>query len=201
MSDTTVGCGATVQRVNVLVIGAAKTGTTVISKTIQHSSPGADYHVEPKELKFFENEDRAALTNPQVVKIIFEHWVDRPRMRNALIHNEAKLKFDHVVCIVRDLRDEMLSRMLYLSYGEAESHGFDHARMANWRSLLETKETAPAEVSFVSLLDGYRRIWGRGPSVEDLIKFARPYRSFLDRHAEAITLVRYEDFMLSLIHI
>ena len=45
------------------------------------------------------------------------------------------------------------------------------------------------------MLDGYRTIWGRGPNVEDLIKFARPYRNFLERHAEAITLVRYEDFM------
>jgi len=40
---------------NILLVGKAKTGTTVISKAIQHSIPGATYYLEPKSMEYFEH--------------------------------------------------------------------------------------------------------------------------------------------------
>jgi len=92
---------------NVLVIGRAKTGTTVISKAIQKSLPSACYHLEPKSICFFEHGAHLEEENAKVVKIIFEHWIESRRLRDAFMYNETRLKFDRVIAIRRDLRDEL----------------------------------------------------------------------------------------------
>ena len=112
------------RKLNVLVMGPAKTGTTVISKTIQHSLPGAQYHLEPKRALFFERGAHLRSKSSQVVKIIFEHWAQAPRLRSAIVHNELSLKFDKLVAIVRDPRDELLSRMMYVIHPHIMRKGY-----------------------------------------------------------------------------
>ncbi len=66
---------------NVLVIGKAKTGTTVISKTIQATlGEGCEYYLEPQDVSFFDNDQFLDKKTHRVVKIIFEHWDSRPAL-------------------------------------------------------------------------------------------------------------------------
>ena len=106
---------------NVLVVGKAKTGTTVISKAIHQALPGARYHLEPKAASYFEEHGGGG--GSDIVKIIFEHWGGRPADRDALVDNRLAMRFDRRVFIVRDPRDEAISRLLYLAYPWMAKHG------------------------------------------------------------------------------
>jgi hypothetical protein len=78
---------------NYLVIGRAKSGTTVISKNIQNSIPYAKYHSEPKSRAFFDDGSHLSCPNPKVIKIIFEHWDEFPPDRISIVRNETNIDF------------------------------------------------------------------------------------------------------------
>jgi hypothetical protein len=178
---------------NVLVIGPAKTGTTVISKAIQYSLGDADYHLEPKRIRFFEQGPHVESERPQVVKLIFEHWEKTPRMRNAVVHNEATLKFDKVVCTVRDPRDELLSRMLYVILPYTNRHGYCPDVVGQWVALLQRKERAPREVSVSYMLERFEELAGvRGLA---FVFSLQRYSQFLKANSKRVFVLRYEDFM------
>ncbi len=180
------------EKLNVLVMGPAKTGTTVISKTIQHSLPGAQYHLEPKRALFFERGALLRSKSSQVVKIIFEHWAKAPRLRSAIVHNELSLKFDKLVAIVRDPRDELLSRMMYVIHPHIMRKGYDAEVVDQWVRTLERKEAAPAEVSVLDMLDKLKELIGHN----GLGVLGQPlYRKFLQAHRKQLFVVKYEDFI------
>lgn len=175
---------------NILVIGKAKTGTTVISKAIQHSLPGSSYHLEPKEICFFESEKH--LKRDNVVKIIFEHWSDRPSLRNAILRNETKLKFDRIVSVVRDPRDELISRLFYISRPLAH-RGVSEDKMQQWIAFINTKEKDPKGVSFLSMMTKLNELFGTDMKATPG-KDAN-YFTWVQRHLEVAHVLKYEDFM------
>jgi hypothetical protein len=175
---------------NVLVIGKGKTGTTIISKTIQQSITNAAYYIEPKVIGFFLNKD--LLSRPNVVKIIYEHWDAKPHLREAIIHNELTLKFDKIVAVVRDLRDEAISRLFYIALPLAQ-RGTDKKDMEKWLKVIEEKEKDPQSISFLQMIKTLNYIFGtkitpREPRDER-------YLRFLDRNASRVCIVKYEDFI------
>ncbi len=178
---------------NILVVGPAKTGTTIISKTIQHSLTNAGYHLEPKNVLFFENKELASSASPQVVKIIFEHWNNKPRMRNAIIHNEAQLKFNKVIAIQRDPRDELISRLLYIALPYTISKGYDEKFIKAWTQLWKIKESNPAAMSIKSLIAAYNRL--TQSNFMAYLKGAQEYHGFLNAHQRRIYTFSYEDFI------
>jgi hypothetical protein len=129
---------------NVLVIGLAKTGTTIISKTIEKSISGdIEYHLEPKTIIFFEQEKFNYSKKSHVVKIIFEHWNLMPYMRSAICHNESLLKFDKIVCIERDIRDEIISRFMYKILPFSKKNIVTNEQIKIWTEWLKIKEINP----------------------------------------------------------
>jgi hypothetical protein len=183
---------------NILVIGKAKTGTTVISKTIQKSIPGpTEYHLEPKKVSFFEQEYFTNSGCSQVVKIIFEHWSNTPRMRNAIIHNEAELKFDKVICIVRDLRDEIISRLMYLIYPYKQEHDLKPEQIAAWIAILEKKERSPRSIAFIKLFAEFEKIFKVSfhGQLNYSIMQSKIYYDFIQGPAKNSYLIKYEDFV------
>ncbi|MGH8501276.1 MAG: hypothetical protein ACREVE_02165 [Gammaproteobacteria bacterium] len=175
---------------NILVIGKGKTGTTIISKSIQLSIPDSLYYLEPKRIGFFLNRDH--LNRANVVKIIYEHWDKTPYLRDAIVHNELTFKFDKIVAIVRDLRDEAISRLFYIAHPLAQ-RGVNDKDMARWLEVLKAKERDPNSVSFMDLMNNLNGIFGtkvtpRAPRDEQ-------YLDFLDRHAAKLRVVKYEDFI------
>ena len=181
---------------NILVIGKAKTGTTVISKNIADSLDGnVEYHVEPKTAKFFVN--HRVQSRHCVVKLIFEHWTDRPRLRAAIVHDELPLKFDRVVLIVRDPRDELISRLLYLAFPLAQSPSTSSERLERWAEVLERKEKDPSSISVLDLFDCVTSLFGiqARKQVDDLLRQTRSYGDFVAAVRRDFLIIRYEDFI------
>jgi hypothetical protein len=175
---------------NILVIGKGKTGTTIVSKSIQLSLPDAVYYLEPKRIGFFLN--KREVTRPVVVKIIYEHWDATPHLREAIVHNELKLKFDKVVAIVRDLRDEAISRLFYIALALAQ-RGVDAKAMDDWLAVLEEKERNPGDMSFLEMIQKLNGIFGT--KVAPRMPRDEQYLKFLDRNCARLNIVKYEDFI------
>lgn len=177
-----------------LVVGLAKTGTTVISKTVQNSVGIANYYLEPKTISFFES--FAQSTDDGVVKILFDHWNDRRRLLNAIMHNELATKFDANIFITRDPRAELISRLNYVAFPFFEVGAADPGAAEEWIALFQRKETDP-DFSLRELIDALRDRFG--VRIADYsATVSRQYASYVGGLAqERKTLIRYEDFLSS----
>ncbi|MDX1605005.1 MAG: hypothetical protein R3202_02365 [Candidatus Competibacterales bacterium] len=179
---------------NILVLGKAKTGTSYISKCLQNALLPCDYHLEPKEGKFFFERTKSRSSGNRVVKIIFEHWNSKPHLRKAILCNETDLKFDRKVVIVRDPRDEMISRLMYLIYAHFLHQGFDPELLESWLATLKAKEDDPQAHSFLSLKAELDRLIGRpNRPWHDALVFQ--YAEFIHNISDHAFVVRYEDFI------
>ncbi len=142
------------QNMNVLVFGQGKSGTTVIAKTIQHSLPGAVFLMEPRT--------ETALTRPgaahTVVKILHGQWQENLPGLTSVLRNESSARFDRIVKIIRDPRDQAISSFLYNFYSLAQPGGASEAQLDAVIELLQAKEESPQTISFSSLCDGVNRI-------------------------------------------
>jgi len=187
----------------VLVVGKAKTGTTIVSKSIETSLNGkAEYYLEPKFFSFFEGEEWSQKQAHQVVKIIFDHFKLRKHMLNAILHNEGDLKFDKLIFIVRDPRDELISRTMYIIYPEKFSPaGVSQVQFDEWLERIREKEKNPQDIPFAVLFDDLNRILnGRFKMTgEDMFKKVLReslyYFKFVKLFKSTHYILRYEDFI------
>lgn len=178
---------------NVLVVGRAKTGTTIISKTIQHSMPDAKYRLEPKDVTFFQNPEMVTSQEPIVVKILYEHWDGRPNLRWAILRNELPLTFERIVLIKRDPRDEIISRLFYSTYAFFRRNGYDAHIATVWRDFVRQKEETPEAVSFRDMIEKWKSL--TGVDVLQAIRGAQRYARFLSEMPDTAFILRYEDFI------
>jgi hypothetical protein len=176
---------------NVFVLGRAKTGTTVIAKTIQRSIENALLLMELKSFNKF-------MTAPQqdlVAKIIFEHWDTIPHSRLALLYNELPVKFDKTVMIVRDPRDELISRMFYVMYGHLRQGLISRDQLTPWLNIVREKEQSPASVSLRDML----KVLNKTLNIHMNFQLKDTFRYFnfvRKRSGDTKSLVlHYEDFM------
>jgi len=167
---------------NCMVTGLAKTGTTILFASIRDGFP-------PDRECFFEPRTTAE----------FEHIVSRGRhtntltkalLANLLEHSHVIARFDALVLIVRDPRDQFISDMLYHFY-EFKIRD-DRAGYESARDLLRRKIESPATVSTIQLYDAIAALAGRRGSerlarrYDRLVRFLHEYRPHT---------VRYEDFV------
>ncbi|SFP66938.1 hypothetical protein SAMN05216419_101220 [Nitrosomonas cryotolerans] len=175
----------------IIVVGRAKTGTTVISKTIASGAGISDYHLEPRRIDFFipakDAGDKSA-----VVKLIADHWEKKPRLRNAILHNELPMTFDKKIVIIRDFRDELLSRLLYVSFAWAQSKNFETGIAQEWIALLKRKEEDPQNISFGELASFLRSRIGYDAW---LLRDLAGYVHFLHQLPKDVFVLRYENFI------
>lgn len=184
---------------NVLVVGKAKTGTTAVSKAIEqavraHYGEECSYHLEPKDVRFFVCGDWDE-SRSRVVKIIYEHWNDRPRTRNALVFNELPMKFDKKICIVRDPRDEIISRMMYIAFPWVEKNGFDEKKISAWCCRLKEKEDNPHKITMQCLSENVKKLFGADLLCE-LKQSTSNYSHFIAGLPKDAFVLRYEDFVV-----
>ena len=178
---------------HVLIIGRAKTGTTIISKVIQNSMENCDYYLEPKRISFFEHDKWSSGSDSIVVKIIFEHWDKTPRLRNAVIYNECILKFHKIIAIVRDLRDELISRMFYVIFPKMQSdRKLSDEGINKWIETLIKKEEMPESISVVDMISIWNELSG-GDFLRSFYKI--DYFKYLESHSERLHIIKYEDFI------
>lgn len=181
---------------NVLVIGGAKTGTTVISRTIHNSMVDAQFHMEPKTVNIFvEPPDTQHQSN--VVKIIFEHWNRTPHLRRAIISGELPMSFDKIVLIARDPRDEAISRIMYFIYPWLTRNGLkgNKDKAERWIEFIKLVEKNPADYSFLQMRDKIQEIFATRAMVSRLQGF-RTFREFCNTQPKkGVFLLKYEDFI------
>jgi hypothetical protein len=177
-----------------LVIGLAKTGTTVISKTIQNSAGIRNYYLEPKSIAFFES--LGEQTGDGVVKILFDHWDHRRRLLNAIVHNELATNFEANIFITRDPRAELISRLNYVAFpyflgGEGSAQD---AR--DWVDLFRRKENDPTFTLRTLVGELQSRF---GVQLADTVAtVSHRYAAYVGNLAASRKiLIRYEDFLAS----
>ena len=179
---------------NVLVLGKAKTGTTVISRTILHSLPeGAGYLFEPGDTRPFEGTPGEGGV---VAKVLFDHWTRKKAELRDVAENKLPLRFDKLVVIRRDPRDELISILLYYPFNLKRLLG-DDPRFATWAEYLRRKETAPASVSFLDMCRTFDSLFGVNftPSLSRRQTIDNGYSRFCAGLRAPRYDLRYEDFM------
>ncbi len=189
--------GAIEQIMNVLVFGQGKSGTTVIAKTIQHSLPDAVFLMEPKT--------EAGLTRSgaahTVVKILHGQWQENLAGLTNVLQNRSSARFDRIVKIIRDPRDQAISSFLYNFYSLAQPGAATEEQLDEVLELVRAKEQSPLTISFASLCDGVNRImrW-RGYSSTWLMTESgqvtnRAFWDFLGSLGGSGYLLKYETFI------
>ncbi|MGQ7792089.1 hypothetical protein ACUN0C_06755 [Faunimonas sp. B44] len=179
-------------RLNVLVLGLARTGTTVISETIARAI-GADRYVsEPRTIETFQDR-RLLKAKRAVVKVLFEHWSDRPNLRRGVVADECAVKFDRRIFVVRDPRDELISRLHFFILSHIDNAGYDPGVCDRWLDLLRRKEEAPGSVSVLDLVRAREAIFGKGAIAH--VGKNRALGRFIAGTAHSNYVLRYEDFI------
>jgi len=194
-SAAPAGPGTSAQRpLRYLVIGLAKTGTTVISKTIQNSAGIQNYYLEPKTISFFESLGQQ--TGDGVVKILFDHWDHRRRLLSAIVGNELETHFEANIFITRDPRAELISRLNYVAFPYFLSGQGSEKDAEHWVDLFRRKETEP-DFSLRSLIEELQARFN--------VHLADTVATVSHRYAAYVAgvaprrkvLIRYEDFLAS----
>lgn len=142
---------------------------------------------------FFEQGMHVEASNPQIVKIIFEHWNAKPRMRNAIVYNEAKMQFRKIVAIKRDPRDELISRLLYIIYPFIQAKGYDRERISTWTELWVEKERNPKSLHIQKMIEVYNKLFGT--NFLGYLNRKADYSRFITSNKKRLFTIRYEDFM------
>jgi len=167
---------------NCMVTGLAKTGTTILFASIRDGFPrDRECFFEPRTAAEFEHiVSRGGHTNT----------LTKALLQNLLQHSHVIARFDPIVLIVRDPRDQFISQMLYTFY-DFKIRG-DRAGYERARDLLRRKIESPSTVSTIHLYDSIASLAGRPGSerlarrYERLVRFLREYRPHT---------IRYEDFV------
>ena len=182
---------------NVLVFGQGKSGTTVISKAIQHSLPGAAYLMEPKS----EEAISSNAARHQVVKILYGQWKSNLAGLTRILRHESTTRFDRIVKIIRDPRDQAISFLLYNFYSNAQDKRASDEQLLEIIALFREKEQRPTAISFTDLCAGVNRIlrWNGFLSswllTESGLVANRDYWNYLTSFQEFGYLMKYETFM------
>src|SRR5271165_1539798 len=112
-----------------IVVGPAKTGTTVIARTLQRTLYISNFWMEPKDLTEIEQARSCAQL---VVKIVFDAWQHRLPELARLCGTEAGGRAPTVLFVIRDPRDELISRLHYCAYDFFSTRITTPAQRASW---------------------------------------------------------------------
>ena len=177
---------------NALVLGLHKTGTTIVASVIQRSLPDALLQMEPSTVAFFEQ--RIKVPNSQVVKIIYQHWAQRPSLLTGVVRGEGRLRPDKRVAIVRDPRDGVISGLMYCAYARV-LEGATRSQVDAWLQVVREKEADPDKHSVIGLHDAAARIFRSDDSIDSFFADFLSYAAWLARNRDCLHVLRYEDFV------
>ena len=192
-----------------LVVGNAKTGTTVISHTLMNAAGIRRYHLEPQTVAAFEALARDG--EGDVVKILFGQWMERLEVLDAIIDGRIGPGFTDVLFILRDPRATEVSALLYWPYNHFLISPWSEATAAAFLDIFRQKEADPGGISMLAMGHALHQIAAGQPG--DLLRgeaaaraFAQPglppdpmmtaYADYIDRRGgPPAQLLRYEYFV------
>jgi hypothetical protein len=178
-----------------VIVGLAKTGTTVIARTLQRTLRIPHFFMEPRNLTMIAG--ALAECERLVVKIIFDIWQDRLDDLARLCAGDGTSPPPTVIFVVRDPRDEAVSRLYYFPYTVFASKPSTPEQRASCIALFEQKEAAPDSLGLLELQDELWRRFRPGSTRSPLLhaQYAQFVQRFMDRHRDTTHLVRYEEFI------
>lgn len=155
----------------VLIVGAAKSGTTGLYNSVHASYPGpVGAHFEPGPREW----ETLPRKGPLLVKaIIFAH---------TSFANEDR--FSHRILITRDPRDRLISHMLYWIWNSDDAWRVPE-KYEPWLALVREKEKHPADVPVTQILAMMAPWWQL-----DLHQFLTAFHT---RYLEAVMRVQRQD--------
>ena len=167
---------------NYLIVGLAKSGTTILFSRLRTALPN-------HTLTYFEPDQDQQLAD------ILAAGVGHTTLTKALIgrvtaRNEALSRFERQVIIYRDPRDQFISMLLYLFYDfqlSGDSRGFRQAHNA-----LREKVEFPERYSTVALYNTVAGLVGRA-SIGVFNNLHAEQQAYIDTFSPY--LLRYEDFI------
>ena len=191
-----------------LIVGNAKTGTTVISHTIMNAAGIAEYIQEPQTIDTFE---QPCPPGGQVVKILFGQWLNRLDTLDAIIDGQIGPGFTGVLFILRDPRATEISALLYSPYNHFLIAPWSEEKAATFVDIFRRKEADSARIPVHSMIYAlHETIARRSPHLplgeEARLAFAdqptvphyitTPYAEYIaQRRCPPAELLRYEDFV------
>jgi hypothetical protein len=177
-----------------LIVGLAKTGTTAVAATLRNTLRVSDYCIEPAELATIE---QAVGCRRLVIKIIFDHWKARADTLKAFVNNSVGDHTLATIAIVRDPRDEAVSRLHYAAFDYFSTKPTTEDQRAAWIEIFRRKEAAPNSISLIDMQNQIMRQFGRGfLAAKDLYEtYCQFIDDIMESDATAVHLLRYEDFV------
>jgi len=176
----------------VLVVGMMKTGTTIVASVLHDSLPGASYYMEPLRVSVFEEYGKPG--PPLIVKILYEHWMERPFLLTGILRGEAHFRPDKAVAIVRDPRDGLISAVMYNAYGCVLA-GARRKQVEEWIGIVREKETDPTRHSVLDLIEQSNRIFNTTHSPDSFFETFLKYSAWLELNRGYRHVLRYEDLV------
>jgi len=160
----------------VVIAGQAKSGTTALYHALRQSMPGTCTCLfEPHAYSAAPGEQ------PVLAKVLLNERLDL----------DSFAEFGKKILLVRDPRDNLVSRLLYAPYDQA--FVTDAAKLQRFIGHLERKQRDPAGVSLLALLETLGGLAG-----EDMLaRFARRHRlgEAFDAAARGYFVYKYEDLV------
>ena len=175
-----------------LVVGMQKTGTTIVASVLESSIPGAGLYMEPKRVAFFEKCAKSG--DPVVVKIIYEHWMQRQSLLRGIIHGETGFRPDKTVAIIRDPRDGLISALMYGAY-QCVLDGANKDQVDEWVEIIRDKEAYPEKHSVISLIENMNKIFNIEHTQNSFFDNFMSYSAWIADTLDYLYVLRYEDFI------
>jgi len=173
---------------NILVIGKTACGISGLASSISAALPGSRLLQNVRDIS--ELCQPPSPERPVVAGLRLEDWDAAPHLRLAAANNELPLKFERVLLVVRDFRDEMVERLLtYPSRGLHLDRCDGRARA--WLSAVREKEAGKHPRSFAELAASMNQILGARLNPISGCDHAAAH--LLRGKFASVRVVRYED--------
>lgn len=184
----------------ILVLGRAKSGTTFVHAALRDAmkaaAPGDPPHswFEPSAPRAVARLARKAGERPIAAKILHDHWENEPLYWDSFWGEGAPARFARTVALIRDPRDELISRLLYMPYARLWSGEAAPADIERWAAAWRAKEADPAAMGLGALLDEFGAVFGG--KRQGLLRWhaqrAAAYGAFLTERGGDFLILPYE---------
>ncbi len=183
-------------RPHVLVLGRGKTGTTFIAKSIEAACPvpPVRFVMEPRSRRVIDAASDASATATVVMKTLFGHWRKKAGRLEALVEGRFGPAFHARIAIVRDPRDELISRLMFRPHGFLWRDKAGPREVEAWARVLEAREADPT-MTFLEVCRRFREVFGIDTlkTLRQLGRRGVDYADFLAAHQSRLVVLRYED--------
>jgi hypothetical protein len=176
-----------------VIVGLAKTGTTAVAMTLRNTLRISGFCMEPQDLATIAAETSDRL----IVKVLFDHWVGRARQLRDFLCDASNGPAPTTIIVVRDPRDEAISRLHYLAYNYFSTRPTTDEDRAAWVDIFRQKEAAPQRVGLIAMQQQIIDRFGSGFLITQHVyeSYLQFIEEILAKSGQTAHFLRYEDYV------